>query len=75
MKVGDRVRVRLDDLKYSKESFKVVAVFKHQLLIDVTNNSYGLGWSGRVESNLKLNPYNLYWYTSTYIKANPKLFI
>ena len=75
MKVGDRVRVRLNDLEYSKETFKVVGVFEHCLVIDVTNNSYGFGWPGYSEPSLKLNPYNLYWYTSDYIKVNPKLFI
>lgn len=75
MKVGDRVRIRLNNLKYSKEAFEVVKVNEDHLVIDVTNNSYGIGWAGYAAPSLKLNPHNLYWYTSAYIKANTKLFI
>ena len=75
MKVGDRVRIRLNNLEYSKEAFKVVRVHGDCLVVDVTNNPYGIGWFGCLEPSLKLNSNHFYWFTDSYIKEKPKLFI
>ena len=46
------------------------------IVVDVTNNPYGIGWAGEVEKELGLDPYRLYWYSDSYIKVGSnKLFI
>ena len=75
MRVGDRVKIRIGS-KYTKEAYKVAKVFEGTttIVVDVTYNSYGIGWAGKTEIELapELDPKRLYWYSSSYIKVGSK---
>jgi len=74
MKIGDKVRIRIGN-GYTQEGYKIAAKCGDTLIVDVTGNSYEIGWQGAVEPSLGLVENHLYWYTDHYIKVNPKLFI
>ena len=75
MRVGDRVRIKIRS-EYTKEAYKVAKVFEGTatIVVDVTNNFYGIGWPGKIEIELapELDPERLYWYSTSYIKVGSK---
>ena len=68
MKVGDRVRIKIGG-KYTKETYEVAKILTGELIVDVTHNSYGIGWAGYTEDKIKLKAQHLYWYVNDYIKV------
>lgn len=68
MRVGDRVRIMIGG-GYTKEAYKVAKILPGELIVDVTNNFYGIGWAGYTEDKIKLEAQHLYWYVNDYIKV------